>query len=100
MKKKRQKEDKIKTSKTGQKVRFELTYPHAKEVFLAGTFNNWQPSHSLKSVGGGKWEAELTLTPGRYEYRFVVNGEWISDPNAKDFVPNPFGGVNSALEVQ
>ena len=42
---------------------------------------------------------ELALPPGTYEYRLVVDGEWIADPSAKETVPNPFGGVNSVLKA-
>jgi hypothetical protein len=41
----------------------------------------------------------VPLSPGRYEYRFVVNGEWVDDPKAKASVPNPHGGRNAVLVV-
>ena len=47
----------------------------------------------------GNWVKELTLPPGRYEYRFVVDNQWVDDPAAKEIVPNPFGGVNAVLVV-
>ena len=79
-------------------VRVEFTQMHARKVFIAGTFNDWQPSATpMISQGGGRWAQELTLAPGHYEYRFVVDGEWINDPAAKETVPNPFGGNNSIL---
>ena len=42
---------------------------------------------------------EAFLPPGNYEYCFVVDGEWIPDPLARESVPNPFGGRNSILNV-
>lgn len=42
---------------------------------------------------------ELQLPPGRYEYRLIVDGEWIPDLFAEDYTPNPFGGINSVLTV-
>jgi hypothetical protein len=57
----------------------------------------YPPRHRCPSAANGR--ADLTLAPGRYEYRFIVDGEWMADPLAKDFVPNPFGGQNSLLEV-
>jgi len=39
------------------------------------------------------------VNPGRYEYLFVVDGQWLPDPNAKESVANPFGGRNSVLRV-
>jgi 1,4-alpha-glucan branching enzyme len=81
-------------------VRFEFAHPTAKMVSVAGTFNNWQPeAKSLHPGDSGKWFKETALKPGTYEYRFVVDGEWIPDPKASEQVPNPFGGVNSVLKV-
>ena len=42
---------------------------------------------------------ETVLPPGTYEYRLVVDGQWMPDPLAKETVPNPFGGRNSILRV-
>lgn len=50
-------------------------------------------------LGDGKWAKELALPPGRYEYRFVVDGQWVDDPAAKESVPNPVGGFNAVLVV-
>ena len=83
-----------------KRVRVELSYPQAQKAFIAGTFNNWQPATTpLKNVGNGRWATDLELSPGRYEYRFVIDGQWISDPQAKDYLPNPYGGFNSVLSV-
>lgn len=83
-----------------QQVRLELNRPQTHEVFVAGSFNDWQPTATpLKPAGEGKWGVELSLPPGRYEYRFIADGEWIDDPNAKEFVPNPHGGANAVLIV-
>jgi 1,4-alpha-glucan branching enzyme len=81
-------------------VRFEFTHPTARAVCIAGTFNDWQPeTKSMHSVGGGRWQKETALAPGTYEYRLVVDGEWMADPQARESVPNPFGGRNSLLTV-
>jgi len=53
----------------------------------------------MVSLGNGKWSKELTLPAGRYEYRFVVDGAWITDPNARETAPNPFGTANSILTI-
>ena len=81
-------------------VRFEFTHPTATTVCLAGTFNDWHAeAKPMHPVGGGRWLKETVLPPGSYEYRLVVDGQWIADPLAKKTVPNPFGGRNSILEV-
>ena len=81
-------------------VHFEFTHPTATSVCVAGCFNDWQPeAKSLLPAGGGRWVKETVLPPGTYEYCLVVDGEWMPDPLAKDYVPNPFGGRNSVLKV-
>ncbi len=79
-------------------VSFELVKADAQKVCVAGSFNQWQPEQTpLVPVGNGRWVGDLTVQPGRYEYLFVVDGQWLPDPNAKDSVQNPFGGKNSVL---
>lgn len=91
------------TATTGSKqghVMLELVNPAAKNVFVAGSFNGWKPeSTPLKPAGGGRWVGDLSVKPGRHEYLFVVDGQWLPDPNAKEAVQNPFGGTNSVLIV-
>jgi 1,4-alpha-glucan branching enzyme len=83
-----------------QSVRFELFDRNAREAFLVGTFNDWQPGLTpLINPGDGNWAAELKLKPGTYEYRFIVDGRWTEDLKSSRFATNPFGGVNSVLEV-
>ena len=80
---------------------FEFNSPSAQAVSVAGSFNDWEPAATpMKKRGQGKWAADLTLQPGRYEYLFVVDGQWIEDPTAAAFAPNPFGGRNSVLQVK
>ncbi len=77
-----------------------LYQPNAKEVTLAGSFNNWDPwSTPMRDDGEGCWRVELILTRGRYEYRFVVDGNWTDDPLASAYVANPFGTLNCVLSV-
>lgn len=85
---------------TGRPVRFEFKHPTATKVSVAGSFNGWQPEvKSLQNAGAGSWSEEISLTPGTYEYCFVVDGEWLPDPRATESVPNPYGGRNSILIV-
>jgi 1,4-alpha-glucan branching enzyme len=74
--------------------------PDAKSVYVAGAFNDWRPDVTpLQPQANGLWTIELDLPPGDYEYRFVVDGCWCSDPEAKETVPNPFGDYNAVLRV-
>ena len=81
-------------------VRFEFADAAAAQVYIAGTFNEWKPtSNSMVSSGGGHWHESAVLAPGVYEYCLVVDGKWMADPLAADYVPNAFGGRNSVFEV-
>jgi hypothetical protein len=82
-------------------VRFELLAPTAREVFLAGSFNNWNPGATpMARSGRVRWVKELSLPPGRCEYRFLVDGKWKEDPKAADYMPNSSGGFNSVRQVK
>jgi hypothetical protein len=81
-------------------VHVEFNHPTAATINIAGTFNEWRPQVTpMIPVGEGRWVKELALPSGNYEYRLVVDGEWIADPHAPESVPNPFGGMNSVLKV-
>ncbi|HEX5398926.1 MAG TPA: isoamylase early set domain-containing protein [Verrucomicrobiae bacterium] len=83
-----------------QTVHFELTNPAATRVCVAGTFNNWNPdAGAMMRVDDGKWVKDFAMEPGTYEYRLVVDGRWMPDPQADHSVVNPFGEKNSLLAV-
>jgi 1,4-alpha-glucan branching enzyme len=83
-----------------ESVSLELVEPAARQVYVAGSFNGWKPETTpLVALGNGRWKGDLKLGPGRYEYLFVVDGQWRPDPNARETVQNPFGGRNSVVMV-
>ena len=71
-------------------------------VTIAGTFNAWDPlTDRLKDDAGiGVYTATLHLQPGRYEYKFIVNGVWCIDPECIEWSRNDFGSLNSVLHVE
>ncbi len=80
---------------------FTLRAPGASNVALVGDFTHWQERPiALKPVGGGLWKARVSLAPGTYHYRFLVDGEWRDDPECTLRVPNPFGTENAVREVK
>ncbi len=82
--------------------------PRAREIFVAGEFNNWNPSAlAMTKDSEAEWSIELTLSPGRYEYKFVVDGAWCCEPHLlhdghpnDERAPNPFGSMNRVLLVR
>jgi 1,4-alpha-glucan branching enzyme len=84
-----------------KRICLELYAPEARVVFVAGSFNGWQQSSMpLQKQAGDRWVVELMLDPGKYEYRFVVDGEWTDDPLSSAYVSNPFDGLNGVLLVE
>ncbi|MFA7173086.1 MAG: glycogen-binding domain-containing protein [Kiritimatiellia bacterium] len=71
------------------------------QVFLAGTFNNWNgTAERMKDESGtGVYTAVLALAPGAYEYKFVIDGTWCADPECADWVQNSHGTLNSVKHV-
>jgi chromosome partitioning protein len=82
-------------------VVFTLDAPAAAEVVVTGEFTNWsrQGVRLERDPRDGLWRAKLDIEPGQYEYRFMVDGVWIRDPNNRDYVRNEFGQENSLLIV-
>ncbi len=82
-------------------VRFECLAPGASSVFVAGNFNDWNAQASpLRGLKDGRWCLQLRLKPGRYEYRFLVDGVWRPDPSARQYVTDFCGGLNSVRVVE
>ena len=83
-----------------KKVEFKIKAPDATRVQLVGTFNNWTPEpEGLKKGRTGVWKTALSLPPGEIEYKFIVDGQWIPDPDCPDSVPNSYGTTNSRRTV-
>ena len=83
------------------KVEFSALYPKAKQVQLAGDFNSWNPAKTdlSNTTGNGRWNVALAIPSGIYSYRYVVDGRWQQDPYNNCSETNPFGELNSVLEV-
>jgi chromosome partitioning protein len=86
---------------TNQKVTFSYFAPDAKSVQVAGDFTGWQqsPMALKKAKKGGLWKKTISLAPGRYAYRMLVDGQWCDDPECKSRQPNEFGGENCVCQV-
>ena len=90
---------------SSDKTVFICTSEGAQGVFLAGTFNDWDPIRTaMERQSDGSWKTELELAPGRYEYKFIVDGAWCCEPgradsDCADSVPNDFGTMNRVIEV-
>ncbi len=80
---------------------FELSgYPEAKNVIVTGSFNGWNPEGYRMVRQAGKWILPLYLNPGKYTYKFVIDGKWILDPANKLYEQNEYGTNNSVLWLE
>ena len=80
---------------------FKYHAPQAKKVSLAGSFNNWNAKElSAKKDSQGNWLVKTSLKPGKYEYKFVVDGSWMNDPKCTSCTFNTFGTQNCVIEVK
>ncbi len=84
----------------GEEVMFAAKF-EARKVLIAGDFNNWSPMSTPMhtTVRPGEWATQLPLQPGRYRYRFVVDGKWMTDPHNSYVETNQFGELNNVVEV-
>ncbi|MCM8770408.1 MAG: AAA family ATPase [Candidatus Omnitrophica bacterium] len=79
---------------------FSISAPHAKNVYVVGDFNDWkQDDSSRMQRDNDAWTKKLALPSGKYRYRFVVDDNWVEDPNNLQKTANPFGGQDSLLEI-
>ncbi|MEI7981206.1 MAG: hypothetical protein WCI71_06105, partial [Bacteroidota bacterium] len=84
----------------GESMTFSLKgYPNATKVMVTGNFNTWNREELRMMKTDGGWELPYVLAPGNYEYKYIVDGEWITDPG------NPYSVgsgkfKNSFLAVQ
>jgi len=89
---------------TDEGVRFVCHAPGANRIQVAGDFNQWNTAagdaEMVPTEQPGVWRKDVALGPGRYAYRLVIDGRWCSDPANPYVESNPYGELNSVVEVQ
>jgi 1,4-alpha-glucan branching enzyme len=84
-----------------KRVEFKLRTEPEKNVFVAGTFNDWDPRQTkLEEKETGIYTGALRVPVGRHEYKFVVDSDWWIDPDNSEVSPNSFGSMNSVMTVK
>ena len=85
-----------------QTVTFTIHAEKGKEVYVAGEFNNWDPTAKKMAFKArkGVYEATLNLVPGTYQYKYVIDGTWCADPENAEAVANDQGTFNSVITVK
>lgn len=88
-------------TKTKKSVTFHLDDPTASSVILTGTFCDWSvDKYPMKKDAKGVWKKAVSLVPGRYEYRFIVDGRWTNDPHCGETISNDFGSSNCVFRIE
>ena len=84
-----------------RKISFTFKDEPGKKVFVAGTFNDWNPNAAPMADCDqtGVYAATLRIPRGSHEYKFVVDGIWMVDPANPDCVINGYGSMNSLIVV-
>lgn len=75
-------------------------YPIYSKVLVTGSFTGWSEENNVMVRSGDGWKFPIHLAPGKYHYKFIVNGEWIVDPVNPYFEENEFGTGNSVLWIE
>ena len=88
-------------AKKAKAVTFTVRADVGSRVFIAGSFNEWNPTakEMVDKKGDGVYTVDLALAAGSYEYKYVVNGVWCADPLNKNVVQNQLGTFNSVIVV-
>jgi len=71
----------------------------AKNVAVVGSFSDWKPVR-MKKQKDGSFSANVKVAPGSYEYKFIIDGDWLVDPDNSAWALNPYGTLNSVMVVQ
>jgi len=84
-----------------KEVTFAMESSAAKDIYIAGDFNDWQINDESRLARGesGCWEKQMKLPHGRYRYKFVVDGEWMIDSKNQVSETNEFGSFDSVMEI-
>ena len=72
----------------------------ADKVSVAGSFNNWSATADPMTYNGnGEWKTEVLLKPDYYQYKFVVDGKWIPDPENEWRINDGGESFNSIIKA-
>ena len=80
---------------------FELkNYQYVKTVLVTGSFNGWSIQGYRMIKKDGKWIFPLLLEPGKYTYKFILDGTWILDPDNTLYEQNEYNTNNSVIWIE
>lgn len=80
------------------KIVFSYNTSPGRDVKLIADFTSWEPVRMSDEEHAGRYTFVADLVPGTYQYKFMVDGEYILDPLSEETAPCPFG-INSVRHV-
>ncbi len=87
------------TATETKKIVFRCQADQNSQVFVAGTFNEWNPKKHKLKYNDGIFTGSVSVPKGRHEYKFVVNDTWCLDPDCTEWTPNGLGSLNSVVVI-
>ena len=84
-----------------REIVFSLRAPHEATVLIAGDFTDWVPRQLrlTEALDGPLWQTTMRLRPGTYQYKYLVDGQWLPDPSNHKKIENNFGSSNSIISI-
>jgi 1,4-alpha-glucan branching enzyme len=89
------------TNKGKKRITFTVDADPGSEVYLVGSFNDWNPEgrRLVDKLNDGHFATTIMLPQGEHQYKYVINGAWCVDPNCAEWIANDLGSLNSVLRV-
>lgn len=87
------------TKAARRRMKFAIEAKGASVVYVAGTFNGWDPGEHRLRMKDGVFQTTLLVPRGRHEYKFIVDDVWRLDPECQEWTPNDVGSLNSVILV-
>jgi hypothetical protein len=75
-------------------------FDNARSVYLAGDFNEWNPSNLKMKKEGNEWVYTVHLSAGKHLYKFIIDGKWVIDPNNRLWEQNEHNNANSVIWIE
>jgi 1,4-alpha-glucan branching enzyme len=69
------------------------------KVLVAGDFNGWRPA-PMRKQKDGTFVRNAVVATETFEYKFIIDGQWTTDPDNSDWTLNPYGTFNSAARLE
>jgi enterochelin esterase family protein len=72
----------------------------AEAVAIYGSFNNWIQTKNYCAKEGDGWVCRIDLAPGKYTYKFLIDGVGLNDPTNSATEDNGNGHTDSVIVIK